>query len=242
MLVLAARDYAVLRRTEHYHPRIAKSRKAAAATPHNEGKDGDPTVSAAEAMPVGIRVKVNCFGSDVSSWLPCTVVGRSAERDGNRCDVVSDSGEVLRDIGQNQIRLYQSSAIADGNRNDNELYRNLFDSLNAEPARNALWCSGALPVPFFRMGRNVPDQRKGEISRTESRPFPESGILKRPWSAISPLNEMSPIVIPVSESEELDTKQSTVEMDANTKNCSIDDVIVVVSAGGFSVEFPPKLW
>ena len=130
---------------------------------------------------------------------------------------MSDSGGFLRDIGQTQIRGYQSSTNADGNRNDNELYRNLRDSLDAEPARNALWRSGALPFPFFRLGCSMPDQHMGELSHTESRPFPESGILKRSWSAISPLNEMSPIVIPVSESE----------MDANTWNCSIDDALVI---------------
>ena len=78
MLLLAARDYVILRRTEHYHPRRAKTGKAAAEALHNEDKDGDPTASTAELIPVGIGVEVNYFGSDIPSWLPCTVVGRSA--------------------------------------------------------------------------------------------------------------------------------------------------------------------
>lgn len=242
MLVLAAREYVILRRSEHKSPsRRAKSGKLAATNSPSSPQGGASTVFPPDTVPTGIRVESNCASTDLSSWLPCSIVSRSTHRNDVRYDVVFDSGEVVQGVSQDQIRGYRSRASTEASGNNAEAYRNLRDSLDADPVRNALRRSGAVPFPFFRMGRNMPDQRLGEQSRPESRPTPESGILKRSWSAISPLNEMSPIDISLDSDLTMDKKASSNESSTRKWTCSIGDETVDISTLGATVEIPPKL-
>jgi hypothetical protein len=241
-VVLAAREYVILRRNDLKSPRRAKAIKCAVTQSPSVDRDGSVAEFPPHAIPAGIRVEANCVSPDPSAWLPCTVVARYVNKKDIFYDIVSDKGEVFREVRKEQLRGYQTSTITDASMNDdNESHRNLRDSLDPGQARNLLRRSGgALPFPFFRMSRNESDQRIGEQPRTESRPTPESGILKRTWSAISPLNEMSPLDIPSVPASQ-DKQKVVIESITKTWNCLIGEETMEVSASEASFELPPEL-
>lgn len=239
-LVLAARDYVIVRRTEHKSPSRRSRSSKPAASRLLCGVDDLSAAFPPSAVPCGVRVESNCSSPDHSSWFPCSVLSRCMYRNEMRYEIVFDSGEIFQDVREDQIRGYRSSSpSAEGSGRNNEAYRNLRDSLDSDPMRNALRRSGAMPFPFFRMGRNAPDQRTGE-SRSESRPSPESSILKRSWSAISPINEMSPLNISLADSSQREVV-STSGSDSMTWKCCIGGEAVEISVSESYAEAPPKL-
>lgn len=239
-LVLAAREYFILHRTEHRSLRWEESDKMVTFSPQDIDRGDSASLFPPEALSTGARVESNCVSPD-HAWLPFTVVSRSAGRDDVRYDIVSDHGEVFVDVCADRIRGCNSSSVDSGP--DGEVRRNLRDALDPESPRNALRLGGGLPFPFFRMGRYVSEQRVAQQRDAEVRSTAENGVLKRTWSALSPLNDMCPLdVLLTPESQVCWEGKASAELSGRSWRCYIGGEDVEIFSRDGAVELPPKLW
>ena len=243
MLILAARDYVILHGSDKADLKSVSSAKAekaeAVSSPDADKGTGDFLFSS-ESVPTGTRVETNCVSSG-HTWLPCTVISHSADDTGVRYDVVSDNGEVFREIRPDQIRGYRPNA--DSSLADQGVSRGFRDSFESQSARDVNRRGNALSFPFFRVGHDAPEQRIGHQNDAESRSTPQPGVLKRSWSALSPLNGMCPLDIPVTKEAQMKRKEkaSAVKIQGMVWSCSINGEKVLVFARESVVEAAPKL-
>ena len=201
----------------------------------------EPAGAQASDSLVGRRVETTAGSSD-GTWLPCTILCERKERDPDTAartrrsratesfrkvyDIVKDDGNVLRSISEQQIRMSNPSD-APSARERGGINFSVSDRSGNVIARSMF--------PFFGARRSGLD-RDSDGSRNAN----QVGVLKRTWSAISPLQDLNSLNLKMNEPVQR-RGESFDPQSGHVWSCSVGASTVKVFAERALVQKPPKL-
>lgn len=231
MLVLAAREYFVVRRS------IEKASDYATAS--TQGRNGSPmhceyqfncqsNQASRLRQAIGSRVESNCKHQD---WVAMTLIGV----DEGGFILVSDQGVLYTQIQPEQIRMSNSN-VGDQSTARSEVDPRL-QSWSQHGDRAAL----ARAFPFLA-ARQRPDLSGGGQESSSARQTARVGVLKRSWSALSLAESMQPVELVVAS----DDSKTSSHVNATFSGdivfpLKVGDLNVRLVADSVIVECPPKL-
>lgn len=187
------------------------------------------------------------FGSRVESdveytgqWLVYTILSGRRDNTGSfnnedfngdnlsgwKYDLVSDSGLVLLKVPESRIRGQDAALL---NRTKLRSQRN--DSTNS--ATNRDFEQGRI----FQRGMTIASVRRATSSSMKKSDVPAIGVLRRSWSAMAPLNAMTPLDLSLDDSKVV--LKGKVKSNRRTRKLSIGGSEVDVNMD--AVELPPIL-
>eukprot|EP00521_Asterionellopsis_glacialis_P007185 CAMPEP_0195289262 /NCGR_PEP_ID=MMETSP0707-20130614/5611_1 /TAXON_ID=33640 /ORGANISM="Asterionellopsis glacialis, Strain CCMP134" /LENGTH=3115 /DNA_ID=CAMNT_0040349249 /DNA_START=115 /DNA_END=9462 /DNA_ORIENTATION=+ len=174
---------------------------------------GNDTVAhpRATSLSTGMRVESNCASQD-GSWGAYTIAsvssgeettGESVQSnvDNIGYNLVSDSGEVFKGVSSSRIRGHDT--LLPQNPRQRRRDRGRHDAF-ASDVRGELAQGRTYPMdrafPFFHVRRPGSDISGGD-PRSDNPSNQKVGVLKRSWSALSPIEDMNPIELSPNLSE-----------------------------------------
>lgn len=232
-LVLAAREYYLLREEPFEVP----------CESMDTDIDNGETVGNAELY-VKKRAETTCSSSSSSGSTPCTILSQyHQERAGSSSavstttvyDIVTDTGEIHKSVEESQIRLRRSDAPPDRRSRYRALNRSFSEMRRDAGPGGSVLVRSMLPLWARRAGL---DPSGDPDNRFDAAPTDNIGVLKRSWSALSPLNEMDSLDLPVVFRTDA---ESTDSVEGKKWTCSVGGKNIVIFAENGVGEKQPQL-
>lgn len=198
--------------------------------------DDEETLRTPQKPSVGRRVESNFKSTD---WRPYTVLAvdddgdSSRQREDQRYILVSDEGEVVCAVPSSQIRGLDCDDTLSGNENlSGSAGRDIFAGRGRESRGQS-----SRAFPFLSARRAAEGQRNGPIGSVQK----PHGVLKRTWSALSPIESMCSIEVHVTHDGKPVLRQGNSFSGIHEWRCDVGHRQVDVFVERSVLELPPRL-